>query len=247
MPLRLLRYMIRIWDRWLKDHLDAKAIPVIVPVVLAHADGGWRAPVSMHELYALPDDLMSSVASCVPQFRFVLDDLSERSDEELMTRTSQALGIMALLLMRHVRDEEDPSGRFLEWNALSRAVWGAPDGRAALGMLVRYLVVANKRTKIQNLVNVLVPLLGEGAREVIMTEGQRLIEQGRVQGRAEGEARGEARGRAAALLAIFAARGLPVSTELRSRIAACTDVAQLDRWVMRAATAASAADALSEA
>ena len=137
MPLRLLRYMIRIWDRWLKDHLDAKAIPVIVPVVLAHADGGWRAPVSMHELYALPDDLMSSVASCVPQFRFVLDDLSERSDEELMTRTSQALGIMALLLMRHVRDKQDLSEKFREWEALSRAVWGAPDGRAALGMLVR--------------------------------------------------------------------------------------------------------------
>ena len=34
MPLRLLRYMVRIWERWLKDHQDATALPAIVPIVL---------------------------------------------------------------------------------------------------------------------------------------------------------------------------------------------------------------------
>lgn len=54
--------------------------------------------------------------------------------------------------------------------------------------------------------------------------------------REEGIAEGEARGRATAVLAVLAARRLVVSEEQSSRIRACTDLAQLDRWLILAAT-----------
>ena len=251
MVLRLLRYMTRIWDRWLADHSNAKSLPVILPVVLAHAEGGWRAPVSMHELFALPEEVLAAVAPHVPQFRFVLDDLAERSDAELRARALQALGILALLLMRHAREKQDLLHYVREWADLFRQVWQAPNGREALGMLVRYVVLVSERTKIQDLARTLVPVLGDAAGEVVMTEGERLIQlgeaRGEARGRAEGEARGRAQGRSAALLAVFSARALPISPELRERIAACTDIALLDKWIARAATSASAAEALSEA
>ena len=53
MPLRLLRYMLRTWDWWLGEHPKAKHIPAIIPVVLSHAEGGWRKPTSLGELYGL--------------------------------------------------------------------------------------------------------------------------------------------------------------------------------------------------
>jgi hypothetical protein len=56
-------------------------------------------------------------------------------------------------------------------------------------------------------------------------------------GKAEGEAEGQARGEAQAVLAILEARGVAVPDEDRARIATCTDLAQLDAWVRRAATA----------
>jgi hypothetical protein len=80
----------------------------------------------------------------------------------------------------------------------------------------------------------------------VMDEIQQAREYGaaqRAEGDAAGFARGEsagiAKGKAAAVLAVLSARGLPVSSEARARIEACTDVAVLDRWISRAATVAS--------
>jgi hypothetical protein len=67
-----------------------------------------------------------------------------------------------------------------------------------------------------------------------------------AQGRAEGEAAGEATGRAHALLTVLAARGLDVPEDVRARITACTELAQLDAWLARAVTAATAADVVRE-
>jgi hypothetical protein len=67
-----------------------------------------------------------------------------------------------------------------------------------------------------------------------------------MEGKAEGKAEGRAEGEARALLAVLAARGLPVGDELRSRILACRDVATLDRWVRQAVTATSAEEAVTD-
>jgi hypothetical protein len=56
---------------------------------------------------------------------------------------------------------------------------------------------------------------------------------------AEGHTSGETAGKIAAILAFLAARGISVSAEARTRIEACREVATLDRWIVRAATASS--------
>ena len=81
-------------------------------------------------------------------------------------------------------------------------------------------------------------MLGEGAREVVMTEGERLIQQGE----ALGIAKGRAEGRAASPFAVLSARGLEVSEVARGRIESCSDVSTLDRWLARAVTAQSVDD-----
>jgi len=63
---------------------------------------------------------------------------------------------------------------------------------------------------------------------------------------AQGEAKGEAKGRAEALLAVLGARGIEVSEERRIRILACTQLPMLDGWLVRAATARSAAEVFGE-
>ncbi|HZN19337.1 MAG TPA: hypothetical protein VFB84_14350 [Micromonosporaceae bacterium] len=64
------------------------------------------------------------------------------------------------------------------------------------------------------------------------------------QGEAEGEARGQAKGEARALLAILDARGIHVPDDVHADIAACTDIAQLEPWIRRAATADKIQDVL---
>ncbi|MBA3742320.1 hypothetical protein [Sporichthya sp.] len=59
---------------------------------------------------------------------------------------------------------------------------------------------------------------------------------------ARGQARGEARGRAAMVLRILAARGVPVTDEVRERISGCTDLAQLEAWGDRSVVVGRAAE-----
>jgi hypothetical protein len=67
------------------------------------------------------------------------------------------------------------------------------------------------------------------------------IEEGRKKGRKEGRHEGEL----AALLEVLDARGLKVSAAVRKQILACTDPAQLKRWLRKAATAESAQELFS--
>ena len=64
------------------------------------------------------------------------------------------------------------------------------------------------------------------------------------QGIAEGEAKGKAEGKQDALLTLLRARSLRPSREDVTRIRACTDAVKLDRWITRAATAASVREVL---
>jgi hypothetical protein len=91
----------------------------------------------------------------------------------------------------------------------------------------------------------------DGAARAILESGnyeyqsdfaRRYVAQGKAEGRAEGKAEGEAARAVHAILTVLAARGLAVTDDVRARITASTDLARLDAWLARAATATSAAD-----
>jgi predicted transposase/invertase (TIGR01784 family) len=82
-------------------------------------------------------------------------------------------------------------------------------------------------------------------RQVLEIAAARWAE-GKAEGLVEGEASGLLKAKIGAVLAVLAARSVPVSQEAHARIEACKDAPTLDRWLMRAVTAASAEEMLSE-
>ena len=62
---------------------------------------------------------------------------------------------------------------------------------------------------------------------------------GEAVGKAAGRAQGLAQGLAQMILQVLAARGVTVPAEIRDQVLACADVAQLDAWGRKAATAQS--------
>jgi Uma2 family endonuclease len=66
-------------------------------------------------------------------------------------------------------------------------------------------------------------------------------DEGRAEGRAEGLTKGLAKGLAAAVFVMLKARGIRIPKAARERIEGCADLAQLDRWVRRAAVVQKAA------
>lgn len=73
-------------------------------------------------------------------------------------------------------------------------------------------------------------------------EKAELRSSGKAEGRAEGKVEGKAEGKAEAVLAVLKARGVAVSEAVRTRVLGCHDLNTLDRWLARAATAASDAE-----
>jgi hypothetical protein len=57
---------------------------------------------------------------------------------------------------------------------------------------------------------------------------------------AKGMAKGLAQGKTEAIFALLAARGVALDEADRERIATCTDLPTLDRWILRAANATDA-------
>ena len=65
---------------------------------------------------------------------------------------------------------------------------------------------------------------------------------GRIEGEAKGEMKGELKGKRDAIVALLKARGVSLSAEERALLDDCAERAKLDRWIIRAATAASASE-----
>lgn len=186
MPYRLLRYMVRIWERWLEQTPDAKSLPIILPLVLSHAPQGWTAPRSMNALYDAPAQVLDDAGPWVPDFEFAVDDLSQQSDEALRGRTADALAKLVVMLLKHARTKDEISSLVLEWIDLVQTVVKAPSGVAALGRVMRYVLLVDRKVEPGEFGRLLELAAGPRAKEAFVTAGQMLIEQGREQGIAKG-------------------------------------------------------------
>jgi hypothetical protein len=93
MPLRLLKYVLRVLD-WHVKEAESRGeprlpLPLVVPIVLHHSDRGWTAATRLEELFdsALAED--RELGAFVPHLSFVLDDISQLSAEALCGRTKR--------------------------------------------------------------------------------------------------------------------------------------------------------------
>ncbi len=258
MPLRLLRYMVRVWDRWERDHPTGK-LPIVLPVVLHHDQAAWRAAPELAAILDAGPGLLAAVGPYQPLFRFVLDDLAPLSLEALASRKLHALALlveMAFWASRSLARLEDAAPRMA---AIVGEVARDPRGRTLLTQLYVYLAgAAPADIEPEHVRAMIEQIAGPGGKEEIVNlfereraagEAEGLARgqaEGLAKGQAEGLARGQAEGQAeglrVAVAATMAARGMALTERGRAQLAACSDVKLLTRWVTSAATAASEAE-----
>jgi predicted transposase/invertase (TIGR01784 family) len=76
---QLLKYMVRIWENYLKQDKKAKSLPMIIPLVIYHGRPRWKIDASFMSLF----EGTEIFKYYVPDFRFELYDISHLPDEEL--------------------------------------------------------------------------------------------------------------------------------------------------------------------
>jgi predicted transposase/invertase (TIGR01784 family) len=235
-PFQLLRYLVRIWERFLKEAEEAAGLPAILPLVVYHGRSGWTAARELLELVDLDPELRPLVAPFVPTFRFLLDDLAVEDEEALAQRTLSALATLALLCLKRARESGDLLAELRRWTQAIRAVLASRNGAEALMTVFSYIMRVAKLAP-DELRDLLVEA-GEGAGSELMTTFEDLAKIVRENALEEGREEGRTEGRAEILLRLLRARfgTLPGSVLARVRQA---ESEQLDAWAERILTAAS--------
>lgn len=240
MPLRLLGYMTRIWERHRREYPDERTLPPIVPLVIHHGATPWHGPTRFAEQLKLPVGIAPSASPWTLDFEFLLDDLARQSDAELLARGHDAIARLTLLALRNGRDRE---GFFPRLIAAIRALQGdlrSPDAASALAALASYVCHVGDAPLAQ-VRDTMAAALPPEVRSPFMT----IAEQLKAEGRAEGLSEGATTAQRESLTLVFEARFGPLDAADRTRIAAAGSE-QLLRWIRRSGTAPSVAAAMTE-
>jgi predicted transposase/invertase (TIGR01784 family) len=99
---QMLGYMLRIWHRTRTRDRRAPLRPII-PVVVSHADRGWRGPTSFADLFGPILDSRPELRAFVPDFDLVHEDLHRRSDASLQHGELDPGLVMTLVALRDTR------------------------------------------------------------------------------------------------------------------------------------------------
>lgn len=231
MAFRILRYKVRIWERWHAEHPTAVALPIIVPIVLYHGAPAWSVPRAFGDLLAMRARVRSTIDPYLVGFAYLLDNLSELSNDHLRRRPMTALGRLAAVCFKYGRRPDLVQRLGRDWADVLREAARAPQGRAALEQVLRYILEVNdEHLDPEELKVVLEREIGPEAKETIVTVAQRYIEQGFQQGE-----------RAVLLRLVRHRFGKAVDDHVEERIAKAS-VEQIDTWAVRMLTAATLAE-----
>jgi hypothetical protein len=233
MAFRLLRYMVRVWERWQRDHPAATRLPLVLPVVLHNGEGGWRSGTDFASMLDASPDLLAAARRFQPMFAFVLDDLAVLTAESILSRGLHALArLVQLGLWARTRGKLESAVPAMR--TVARSLARDARTRALLTQFYVYLWrTAPPEVEDHEIRAILLDVAGANGAEEVMNAGDRLIAQGREQGLV---------GLRGGITTAVTARGLRLSDLGQARIASCNDIATLTTWLARAVTASSEAD-----
>ena len=234
MPLRMLSYQVRIWNRFVREHPDAW-LPPVFGVVVSHAAGGWTAARAFEGLFDPGVMSTSGLAALVPRFSMIVDDLTQLSNDDLAGRSLGAFQKLALWLLRDARDPERLLDSFDYWIPAMLEVVRTRSGLDRLNVLITYMFQVISPMHLEAL-RAKLRTLSSHTEEVAMTIAEHFREEGRQEGREEGRQAG----RIATLRSLLIFKFQALSAEHEARLQAASPEA-IDRYLQRLLTADSLA------
>ncbi|GAB6160978.1 Rpn family recombination-promoting nuclease/putative transposase [Desulfothermus naphthae] len=178
--LQLLRYMVKIWDLYLKQN-QSSTLPVIIPLVIYNGYRKWTIKTNFSELFG---ETEKELDSYIPDFNYLLYDLSSISDEEIKGTVILKATLMAL---KYLTTPEP--GKHLEriFN-LFKGLGESNTPLQYLETLLRYIANATDKIEEEDIKKAIKQI--EKGADIMPTLAEKWIEQGRTEGRIEGRMEG---------------------------------------------------------
>ncbi len=236
MALRMLGLIVRRTELLLKASPTLERLPIVVPVVLFQGEGKratpWRHPVRYSQLLDADELTVDAFRRFIPDFEFVLDDLTQQSRDTLHARQLTAAAWVTLTLLR----EATSNPQLLQQlrNPADLAQWrNASEGPNAAMVLERiwvylYRVVDIPTEDLHDFAKV----VSELAEKTQMSTAQRMIDEVAPRLRAEGRVEGRVEGKAGTLTRLVQLKFGEVDPTVLARIASGS-AEELDLWTER--------------
>jgi hypothetical protein len=237
---QLARYVVRVVERWRRDHPGADELPPVIPLVVHHGSRRWREPRSPHQLVRLRGFGAAArrfVAAHQMRLPFHLFDLATLREAQVEALRLSAVADLTLRFLQFLRGRSptDAARDIQRWQHLVAALLCHPRGREVLAALFSWWLASGAANS-QTLRTVMTKIRDDNPPmrsllDLVLEEGARLgAEQAREDGRLAGQRsllEDQLQVRFGALPASFAER------------LATADAAALRTWGRRLLTAAS--------
>jgi Putative transposase, YhgA-like len=225
----VLGYLLRIWERFRKQHPSAR-LPLIIPAIVSHAPGGWTSPRALEDLFDPHPSSIPHLEPLVPRLSLLIEDLTHLSNDDLKVRALAAFPKLVLWSLRDARDADRLLANIVHWATAFHEASLTPSGTLALARLLRYIALVTNHLQFDEFRGKLRAALAPRAEEIVMTIAEQLRSEGRTEGRAEGRTEGRAEGRTEGraegrtevLRRLLAVKFGVVDVEHEARIAAAT-------------------------
>lgn len=114
---QVLKYMIEIWESKIKDDKEKRKeeglsvdgeieIPIVIPLVVYHDEGRWNVKRTLGEMIPDYDELPDNLKKYIPNFEYLLFDLSAWEKEDIRLQSEHMIAIKALSRTRYASREE---------------------------------------------------------------------------------------------------------------------------------------------
>ncbi|GLI51922.1 transposase [Tepidanaerobacter syntrophicus] len=219
---QLLKYMIEIWETKVRKE-QLNKLPIIIPLVIYHGKERWKASTALKEMINGYDKLAEDVKIYIPNYEYLLYDISRFTDEEIKGKAQLKI------FFTTVRDIFTKSGKGA-WDSIDRAIAylkELEDKQTAteyFETLMRYIFSVDKSltsSDANEIIKRIETTYPEGS-EVVMTLAEKLREEGLKEGLEKGLEEGLEKGKVTALaktaLKLLSRKFGPLPEELKSKI-----------------------------
>jgi hypothetical protein len=188
MALRLLSYILRIWERFAQNQAPPAKLPAILPVVLAQGKRPWKTSTNLEDLIDLPSGVAHILRPWQPKLTYHLLELVRIPYEKIAGTPEGILTLRAL--------KAEPIGELL-----GDALWDEPlffsISEGALERILRYIL--NAEVNVDLLKERIEKIRTQPLRNTTMTLADQLRQEGKLEGEREGLLRGKQEGQLRAL------------------------------------------------
>lgn len=187
---QLLKYMLEIWEAKIKKE-SANELPIIIPLVIYHGKDSWNIKTSLGELINGYRELPEEVKKYIPNYEYLLYDLSKYTDEDIKGEAQLRI-LLSIFRDIFVKDNKGIQDSILRAALYLRELDNKQTGVEYFETFMRYILNAGQKLSKKDIEEIMVKIESvypEGS-EAAMTLAEILREEGKLKGLEEGKLKG---------------------------------------------------------